>query len=174
MPPRKGKIVKIRLITIPTISMAGGCEPYFKISCGDLDYCTKPDVRPPVLTSADSIYELKLLHPVEVQDDVLVECLSRGLIGGEKLFEFWFNVGFVNEDGVLRINKRMLDKAYHDKGNKKFNKNFRVELEFVFDPRPSPSGQVADVESTLDPATLSRIMKLSDDMPCNYKKLPLV
>ncbi|MDR3549318.1 MAG: hypothetical protein P4M11_13825 [Candidatus Pacebacteria bacterium] len=169
VPPRKAHIMKIRMITLPTMGVTGGCEPHFRIICGDTEHFTKQDVRPPVLRSSDSIYELKLPKPVEVSEDVLVECFNKSLVGnGEKIFQFWFNVAFVNEDGVLRIHKGMLDKAYRDKSNKKFNKNFRVEVEMAFDDFGGGTP-----ESSLEPDMITRILKLSENMPLNYRKLPL-
>ena len=170
MPIKKAKIVKIRMITIPMISMSGSCEPHFRISCGSLNYLTSRDVRPQsVKNSVDSIYELKLPKPVDVVDDVLIECYNKGIVGnGEKIFQFWFNVSFVGEDGVLIIRKNMLEKAYRDKTNKRFDKNFRIEVELCYDY----SGEAFDLPS--DSVFIERIMKVTEAMSLVYKKLPLL
>jgi len=174
MPSKKAKLLKIRLITIPNTNMSGGCEPHFRIKNGENEYYTQDDIKPPSLNPSNgSIYELKLPKPLEVENDVLIECYSKGLVGkGEKIFHFWFNTSFLRDDDILIINKNMIDKAYHDKGNKNFDKNFRVELEFSSNLHgvESPNFESSDKENKL----LQRILKMTDEMPFNYSKLSLL
>lgn len=169
MPSKSGKLSLIRLVTIPKISMTGGCEPHFRLTCGKTVYNTIKEVKPPSLKeSIDAIYELRLPDPIDIIDDVFVECFSKGIVGkGSKIFQFWFNVSFVNEDGLLIIHKNMLDKAYRDKGQSKFDKSFRVEIEIRFDFSSE------SIQGSLDPQTMKKLLDLTKAIPFVYKKLPL-
>lgn len=170
IPTKIGKLAKIRLITIPKISMTGKCEPHFKIHCGNEVYNTIDNIKPQSLKeNVDSIYEIHLPEPFEIKDDVLFECYSKGIVGkGSKIFQFWFNVSFVNEDGVLIIHKNMLDKAYRDKKHNKFDKNFRVELEIRFNSTGDQSS------NSLNPPLMERLLKVTQSVPFTYKKLALL
>lgn len=48
------------------------------------------------------------------------------------MFHFWFNTSFLDESGLLILDKNMLDKAHQDKNDKKFDKNFRIEVHVEF------------------------------------------
>ena len=47
------------------------------------------------------------------------------------MFQFWFNTSFLDPNGILIIDKYMLDYAVKDKKHKIFSPNFRVELTIV-------------------------------------------
>jgi len=44
------------------------------------------------------------------------------------LFQIWFNTAFLEEDGVMAVEKSMIDKACKDKKHKKFSKDLRIEV----------------------------------------------
>jgi len=146
------------MITVPL----GDTNPYFYIKCKEFTYCTLNDIKPPTVNyEKDKVYELKLIKNIEVEDDVLVECLDKG-IKEKKLFWFWFNTRFVGEDGILVIRKKMLDKAYHDKN---FDKNFRIELEL------SP---IIPMNSEQEKRMKERLLNITESMPFVYKKLSIL
>jgi len=47
------------------------------------------------------------------------------------MFQAWFNCAFFDANGVIVIDKYMLDKACKDKNNKKFSKEFHIEIHAV-------------------------------------------
>ena len=45
-----------------------------------------------------------------------------------KAFHFWFNTSFIDQSGVLSLDKPMIEKASKDKKCSKFDQNFRIEI----------------------------------------------
>eukprot|EP00826_Nyctotherus_ovalis_P013711 TRINITY_DN13745_c0_g2_i1.p1 TRINITY_DN13745_c0_g2~~TRINITY_DN13745_c0_g2_i1.p1 ORF type:complete len:151 (+),score=33.04 TRINITY_DN13745_c0_g2_i1:726-1178(+) len=149
------------MITVPI----GTSEPYFRVKSSEIDYSTLSDMQPCLVKHKENrIYELRLVKSVEVEGDVLIECFDKGIVRRKKLFGFWFNTRFVSEDGVLVIRKRMLDSAYRDKKNKKFDKNFRVEVEF------SPA---IPINNETGEEVAERLLKITESVPLVYSKLSL-
>ena len=46
----------------------------------------------------------------------------------KKLFHFWFHTSFIDSNGILLINKDMIDDAHKDKKCKKYDKNFQIRV----------------------------------------------
>ncbi len=44
------------------------------------------------------------------------------------MFTLWINSSFFTSNGVIVIDKFMLDKACKDKKHKKFSKDFKIEI----------------------------------------------
>ncbi|KAL4434974.1 hypothetical protein ABPG74_017730 [Tetrahymena malaccensis] len=129
------KITKIKLMTIPNFNLFGGCEPYFTITYSKLK---KEKVE---FKSLDKFKLQKYqkeafieynLDDYEVYGDVQVQFYNKSLFKKkEKMFQFWFNCAFFEPNGVIVIEKNMLDTACKDKKNKKFSKEFHVEVHAI-------------------------------------------
>jgi len=63
-----------------------------------------------------------------VLDDVKVEFFHKKLLTQKKVFHFWFNTSFIENSGVLSMDKPMIEKASNDKKNAVFDRNFRIEV----------------------------------------------
>jgi len=63
---------------------------------------------------------------IPVVGDVRVDFENKGA----RIFQFWFNTGFV-KDLRLVVKKKELDKAFKDKHHKLYDENFRVGLAFT-------------------------------------------
>ena len=48
------------------------------------------------------------------------------------MFKFWFNTMFIEDSGVYKLEKSLIDLAVKDKECKKFKENFAVEIEYEF------------------------------------------
>ena len=44
------------------------------------------------------------------------------------MFHFWFHTSFVDSNGILFINKDMVEEAHKDKRNLKYDKNFQIKV----------------------------------------------
>lgn len=67
-----------------------------------------------------------------MSQDVRVILYNRSVINKkEKMLQFWFHTSFLDQSGVLVIDKYMLDYAVKDKKHKMFSPNFRIELTAV-------------------------------------------
>ena len=64
--------------------------------------------------------------------DVKILFFTFSMFGSkEKIFKLWFNTNFVPQDDVLEIKKDLIDKACKDKGCKKFQHNFKIEVHMI-------------------------------------------
>ncbi|GAB0097333.1 Pten [Sergentomyia squamirostris] len=91
--------------------------------------------------NGDGQIVIKLDRCIPLTGDIQVEFYSKGVIKKEKLFHFWFNTYFVNEETegnipaegdssklVYRIKKFDLDDAHKDKQHKIFPPDFEVQV----------------------------------------------
>ncbi len=61
-------------------------------------------------------------------DDVKIEFYHRNKLTQKKVFNFWFNTSFIDNSGVLSMDKPMIEKAASDKKCRVFDSNFRIEV----------------------------------------------
>uniref|UniRef100_A0A1L8DKY8 Phosphatidylinositol 3,4,5-trisphosphate 3-phosphatase and dual-specificity protein phosphatase PTEN n=1 Tax=Nyssomyia neivai TaxID=330878 RepID=A0A1L8DKY8_9DIPT len=91
--------------------------------------------------NGDGQIVIKLDCCIPLSGDIQVEFYNKGVIKKEKLFHFWFNTYFVNEETegnipaegdssklVFRLTKFELDDAHKDKQNKIFPPDFEVQV----------------------------------------------
>jgi len=138
---REFQLLRVRLLTIPSVNMTGGCEPYFKIRVWRGFGC---DRRAETMYSwkKQSVSGLRTYKPGEqyadfpceghhvyVSGDVQIVICSEG-IGGMKteLCSVWFHTDFCEADDALCFTKPALDRARKDKNHKRFSREFAVEV----------------------------------------------
>lgn len=63
-----------------------------------------------------------------VYEDVKIEFYHKTKLSPKKIFTFWFNTSFIDNSGLLSMDKPMIDKAAGDKKCKVFDSNFRMEV----------------------------------------------
>jgi phosphatidylinositol-3,4,5-trisphosphate 3-phosphatase/dual-specificity protein phosphatase PTEN len=121
---------KIKISPIPSIHKYGSkCTPYFIIENEGSKYNYKKKNK---LHSYKHETHVEFKIPnFTVSGDVKITFLNSNTIGKEKIFKFWFNTFFIQEDGNLIIKKSMLDKAVKDKDSKIFEPNFNVEISTI-------------------------------------------
>ncbi|XP_059618412.1 phosphatidylinositol 3,4,5-trisphosphate 3-phosphatase and dual-specificity protein phosphatase PTEN isoform X1 [Phlebotomus argentipes] len=91
--------------------------------------------------NGDGQIVIKLDRCIPLSGDIQVEFYNKGVIKKEKLFHFWFNTYFVNEETegnipaegdssklVFRLTKFELDDAHKDKQHKTFSPDFEVQV----------------------------------------------
>lgn len=126
---------KIRLVTIPNISsVKSGCTPSFIIenagkSFKYWDYNKKKES----FDGSESFADFQIGdNGYDVSGDVKITFYHNPIIGSkEKIFKLWFNTNFIPDDGVLIIEKNLIDKACKDKNCKKFKSNFKIEIHCI-------------------------------------------
>eukprot|EP00347_Sterkiella_histriomuscorum_P008249 403345808 len=128
MPRQVLKIYKIRMITIPQFQN-GGIEPSFKVKFKDTTiYDYKQEGKTKFLSSL-SYYDFRIKnHNLLVYDDVKIEFYNKNKLTQKKIFHFWFNTSFIDNSGVLSMDKPMIEKASKDKKCAVFDRNFRIEV----------------------------------------------
>jgi len=122
-------ITKIKLHTVPRISISSKCTPYFKIENGESEYNYKKNNKLETFKN-EGLIELKV-NNYSARGDVKISFFNKKTIGKDKMFAFWFNTFFLPNDGVLMVKKSMLDKACKDKHNDLYEPNFKVEVQYV-------------------------------------------
>ena len=65
---------------------------------------------------------------VLIYDDVKIE-FFQGPKGDKKLFHFWFHTSFIDSNGILFINKDMIENAHKDKKFVKYDRNFQIKVQ---------------------------------------------
>mmetsp|Transcript_38670 Transcript_38670/g.45019 ORF Transcript_38670/g.45019 Transcript_38670/m.45019 type:complete len:199 (-) Transcript_38670:12-608(-) len=134
MPIPRVRIDKIRLITTPKFGILGGCTPYFSIRGEpDFQYRSKSQFTPTHHKNAPAI-EFAEIKGVELAGDIYIQFFHKPLTpmaSKEKMFQLWFNTGFLVPEGLLTVEKNMLDKAIKDKKNKKFSPDFKIEIYYT-------------------------------------------
>jgi phosphatidylinositol-3,4,5-trisphosphate 3-phosphatase and dual-specificity protein phosphatase PTEN len=126
-PPRTVlKIFKIRVITIPNL-LKGGFFPNFNVSCKGFifyDYNKSEKERNDKFLRGVSYHDFMIREELLVYDDVKITFFNQG----KKAFQFWFNTWFIEDTGILYINKDMIDGSDKDKRNTKYDKNFSIKV----------------------------------------------
>jgi len=128
-------IKKIKIHTIPKFSYLGGCSPYFLIeNVKEKEEPSLYDSRKqfPIKSYKNEAYiEFTGIKDVIVTGDILIEFINTQFLSKKKkMCQTWFNTSFLPENGVLIIDKSMVDKACKDRENKKFNKDFKIEIQY--------------------------------------------
>ncbi|CAK60015.1 unnamed protein product (macronuclear) [Paramecium tetraurelia] len=124
VPQPKIQILQIRLITIPSMNYSNSCTPYILIQ----NYQNQA-----TFTKFQIVNDSFILFTVDiiVEKDTRIICYNKTLMGKEVMFQFWFHTGFIESNGLLVIDKYMLDRAVKDKKHKIFSPNFRVEVQTI-------------------------------------------
>lgn len=122
------KIYKIRMITIPNFDQ-GGFEPNFRIKCKDrVVYEYKQEGKTKFLSQL-SYYDFRIKSTnLLVYDDVKIEFVHHSKISQKKAFHFWFNTSFIDDTGILQLDKPMIDKCHKDKHCNIYDRSFRIEV----------------------------------------------
>jgi phosphatidylinositol-3,4,5-trisphosphate 3-phosphatase/dual-specificity protein phosphatase PTEN len=127
MPRVVMKVLKLRMITIPSIGN-GGFRPTFKVySKNALVYDYKTEGKLDFLTKLP-YYDFKIRSKsLLLYDDVKIEFYHKSS-KSVKAFHFWFNTSFIDNSMILSLEKSMIEKASSDKKCKKYDRNFRIEV----------------------------------------------
>ncbi len=132
MPIKVVKLYKIRIISIPSIQN-GGFEPLFKVKFPKGDtviYDSKSEEqangsgKTKFLQDELSYYDFRIKSTnLLVYNDVKVEFFHVNPLSKkkEKAFHFWFNTAFIDQSGVMSLDKPMIEKASKDKKCTKFD-----------------------------------------------------
>lgn len=131
---RKIIITKIRMFTIPLCSFfRKKCRPVFQIENGHSLYNSEDHIKIKEYTK-DSVgivdFNIKCF---KANGDIIFKFFHRNKIGHDSLiFRICVNSYFFPENGILTINKDMIDNACNDVTNEIFHKNFKIELHCIF------------------------------------------
>lgn len=135
------RISHVRLNTVPSFDLGGGCCPYFKVYMmwTDVSGKLKEDLVFNYSKKVKPKYVSKNVHVVDldcskfdlvVKGDVKIVFYDANQITKhEKMFHFVFHTGFV-ERNYLMLSKKFIDKACKDKDNSNFDENFHLEIFF--------------------------------------------
>lgn len=133
-PPAVYRLRHIRLHTVPNFDVGGGCDPFFDVRLGDGKACIfdwkkahkgkVKNYRPKHKIVDMDVWNFN----VRVKGDVKLVFWDHDTIGSpDKMFHFWFNTGFI-ENNYLLFHKEVLDRACKDKACKEFEADFKVEI----------------------------------------------
>ena len=126
---------KIRMVTIPNISsVKSGCTPTFSIeNAGKSFKYWEYNKKKESYDSSDAFADFQIGdNGFDVSGDVKITFYHSPMFGSkEKIFKLWFNTNFIPDDGVLVVNKDLIDKACKDKHCKKFKQNFKIEVHCI-------------------------------------------
>ena len=128
-------LMKIRMVTIPNISsVKSGCTPTFSIENASKsfkywEYNKKKDS----FDGSEAFADFQIGdNGFDVSGDVKITFYHSPLLGSkEKIFKLWFNTNFIPDDGVLVVDKNLIDKACKDKNCKNFKQNFKIEVHCI-------------------------------------------
>eukprot|EP00128_Syssomonas_multiformis_P006149 Colp12_sorted_trinity150504_noHs@24462 len=117
----------IRINTIPMFTN-NSCVPFFTVKLYQTKiYQSKPLEN--VDKKSDKI-EIKVEPDIPLCGDVKIEFFHKDKFKKEKMFHFWFNTFFI-QDNVLTIPKSEIDKANKDRKHKNFKANMTVDVLFT-------------------------------------------
>lgn len=166
------KLSHITMLTQPRMEH-GGCTPYLQIFGpfpGNLlyyDYSSITQGRMPGFYDEKKFLQITFPLVIMLKGDVKIQFRDAGKdkkkLGkkGDKMFHFWLNTHFVMSQamggGKVKLQKRDIGKANKDKRNKKFRKNFGIELFFEV---PSAK-EVHDLERVIADKARMRAMQKS-------------
>jgi len=80
------------------------------------------------------------VNDLEVEGDVKVVFFDKSIDKEKEVFHCWFNTGFIDKN-FLKLTKPEIDKAWHDRKNKKYKPDFEIHLEFK-DAETSPMSKL--------------------------------
>lgn len=127
------KLRHIRLVTIPSFDVGGGCDPYFdvRIRGGKVkvfDY-KKAVKRVKNYKPRDKYADLELGDmDIRIRGDVKLVFWDHDRVGSpDKMFHMWFNTGYI-DNNYLCFHKAYIDRACKDKAHREFDADFKVEL----------------------------------------------
>jgi phosphatidylinositol-3,4,5-trisphosphate 3-phosphatase and dual-specificity protein phosphatase PTEN len=152
------RVTHVRLNTVPSCDLTGGCNPYFRVYVmwtdvsGKLkedevfNYSKNAKIRR--YNASDKYVDLDCSNfDLVVSGDVkFVFYDANQITKHEKIFHFVFHTGFVKKN-FLCLKKNYVDKACKDKDHSTFDKNFHVEIFF---------DEVKDESNTIRPRPASR------------------
>ncbi len=73
------------------------------------------------------------------EDVHIVFFVKAPLKGKKKLLHFQFHTSFVDSNGVLTLNKNLIDKAAKDKDHRLFPESFKIQVFMTFPMNPDVS-----------------------------------
>jgi phosphatidylinositol-3,4,5-trisphosphate 3-phosphatase/dual-specificity protein phosphatase PTEN len=125
-------IQELKMYTIPSFSKFGSsCTPTFIIQNNKKEYKYSDINKKKTTYNKTAVFPLNNAK-IEVSGDVLITFYHLQFFGKDKMFKFWFNTQFLDENGILEIGKSGLDKAFKDKENKLFSPDFKIEMKYIF------------------------------------------
>ena len=128
-------IQELKMYTIPSFSKFGSsCTPTFTIE-NDKKVYKYSDINKKKTTYNNSVKSAAFPldnAKIHVAGDVLITFYHLTFFGKDKMFKFWFNTQFLDDNGILEIEKSCLDKAFKDKENKFFSPEFKIEMKYNF------------------------------------------
>jgi phosphatidylinositol-3,4,5-trisphosphate 3-phosphatase/dual-specificity protein phosphatase PTEN len=144
-------VTHIRFITVPNFDVGGGCDPYFHVKCDDrkvYDY-RKFMKKIRHFKKDERFVDLDCsTHNLRIRGDVKMIFFDWDQYSSDdKMFHFWFNTGYI-ENNYLCFEKSVIDKACKDKGNRKFDSNFKVE---IFLHKVEGEVELAEVDGEAEP-----------------------
>jgi phosphatidylinositol-3,4,5-trisphosphate 3-phosphatase/dual-specificity protein phosphatase PTEN len=138
------QITHIRLVTVPSFNVGGGCEAYFQVK----KMWTVRNTEGALTTREESVFDYKekvksLVKSPADAEYVDFDCTPFNLIvrgdvklifndvdafhSSQKMCHVWFNTAFI-ENNFLCFHKIAIDKACKDKKEKYFKKEFAIEV----------------------------------------------
>jgi phosphatidylinositol-3,4,5-trisphosphate 3-phosphatase and dual-specificity protein phosphatase PTEN len=133
--PYTYRIRHFRLHTVPNFDVGGGCDPYFDVRLGDgksLVFDWKAMLKgkaPKNYKPKHKIVDFDVWpHNIIVKGDVKIVFYDHDNFSTpDKMFHFWFNTGFIDNNYLL-LHKDVLDRACKDKACKEFEPEFKIEI----------------------------------------------
>eukprot|EP01027_Heterolobosea_sp_BB2_P015314 GEZU01021924.1.p1 GENE.GEZU01021924.1~~GEZU01021924.1.p1 ORF type:complete len:258 (+),score=64.84 GEZU01021924.1:842-1615(+) len=143
---------RIKISPVPI----GGCTLSFRIKKQDHSTIYRHFKNGSSPKFKESVKVITLhCNDFEIEGDVKFEFRNKGLTKETKLFHFWINTYFI-ENNYLCLRKHELDGAVSDKKHRLFPENFQVELFFnnaktvpALPPRPHASTSMVSDTATL-------------------------
>lgn len=132
--PATYRLRHFRLHTVPNFDVGGGCDPYFDVRLGDGKECVfdwKKAVKGKVKNyqAKHKVIDFDLWpHNIRIKGDVKIVFYDWDQFSApDKMFHFWFNTGFIDNNYLL-FHKDVLDRACKDKSCKEFDADFKIEV----------------------------------------------
>ncbi|EGR32119.1 phosphatase and tensin, putative, partial [Ichthyophthirius multifiliis] len=100
------RLTKIKLLTVPNFGILGGCQPFFTITCKlkNVKYFSKDFIK--IQNYKNEAYIEFIIDEIKVKGDVQIQFFHKALLKKkQKMFQFWFNTAFFEQNGVIVIDK---------------------------------------------------------------------
>jgi len=124
-PPRPLILSHVRMFTIPSFDIGGGCDPYLIVTNSKGSFKTAP------------LQHLKKEETVDIDLNVLVDDHSKVVLmdydhasADDYMCHFWITPEFVDDSLTLTLTKDELDGAVKDTKNVHFKPEFQLQLFF--------------------------------------------